>query len=929
MSTTTEFAPGSLIHARGRDWVVEPDSEPDLLHLRPLAGAGDDSTWIIPSLEQEELSTASFPLPDPERRGNWADLRLLQDAMLMRLRAGAGPFRSFGNIAVEPRVYQLVPLMMALRQGVTRLLIADDVGVGKTIEAGLIVRELMDRGEITRFAVLCPPSLAEQWQEELLNRLNIHAALITSSSVKNLEKQVPPGRSIFDHFPVTVISLDYIKSEKYRHNFITMAPECLIVDEAHTCTSVGRGVQQRYNLLQELAKDQNRHMILLTATPHSGIDSGFYNLLGLLHPDFAELQTADEHRRQNLRERLARHLIQRKRADIAKWQQDKSLFPTRLSAEASYQLTGTWGSFFDEVQDYCIHMAESREGEGKRMIWYATLALLRCISSSPASAVSALTARLHGVPMQDARPMVESALTDDTEDDDAAEDRELPAPANEGEEAVLQDLLNKAHTLYGPKNDPKLKLLLSELQKLVKEGFSPIVFCQYISTALYVEEYLKAAFKKHTVAAVTGNLAPNEREEAVAQLTAAPQRILVATNCLSEGINLQEGFDAVIHYDLAWNPSRHEQREGRVDRYGQTSPSVKCLMIYGQDNPVDGFILKVILRKAEEIKKQLGVKVPIPENEQAVTDALIRAALLKRRDFHNKPEQMEQLMFDGFEEVDALDKAWKEAVSRAERTIFAQNPLRPEEVEPEFRRQQELIGSEEDLRRFITHAAAALGAPLDQHPAGEDIFTLNTANLPTPLRNRLQEYHISGVIRFSFRAAPGAITLTRTHPLTAVMADYLAEQALDRAETGRAAVIRTTAGVSVKTTLFSLRLRYNLTHTFNLRSRHLMAEELITVIRSGSEPLRTATPAEARRLRALPPGGDLAEAAAGRQIQAALEDWNRESEAFAALIEERAQELKADHDRIRAAAKQTTGSITVTALMPADLLSVCVLLPSL
>lgn len=921
--STTTFSPGSLIHARGRDWVVEPDSMPDFLHLRPLAGTADESAWIFTALEREAPVTANFPLPDPECRGNWSEMRLLQDAMLMRLRSGAGPFRSFGNIAVEPRVYQLVPLMMALRQDVTRLLIADDVGVGKTIEAGLIVRELMDRGEVARFSVLCPPSLVEQWQEELLRRFNIRATAVTSSTVKHLERQVPPGRSFFDHFPVTVISLDYIKSDAHRHSFLSAAPECLIVDEAHTCTSVGRGVQQRFQLLKELAADHDRHLILLTATPHSGIDSGFYNLLGLLNPEFTALQDADQHKRHSLRERLARHLLQRKRADITKWQQDQSLFPTRLSSEATYQLSGAWGSFFDEVQDYCIRMAESHRDN--RMIWYATLALLRCISSSPASAASALNERLNGVPVTDAEQAIASELTDVEDDGEIAAEREIPALAHAGEESVLRGLMDKAQSLYGPQNDPKLKKLITELKVLIKGGFSPIVFCQYISTANYVGQYLQKAFKKHHVQVVTGNLSPPEREEAVAELIAHPQRILVATNCLSEGINLQEGFDAVVHYDLAWNPSRHEQREGRVDRYGQGSPTVKCLMLYGLDNPVDGFILKVILRKAKAIQDQLGIKVPIPENEKAITDALIRAALLKRRDFHSKAEQ---LMLAGFEEVDEMvDKAWKAAAERAVRTIFAQHPMRPEDVEPEFRRQQELIGSAEDLKRFVTAAAASLGAPLE--PDNNHTWNINLANLPATLRARLEERKLSGKIRFSFQPVPGVPELTRTHPLTSGLADYIAERALDRDEVGRAAVVKAASVITAKTTVFSLRLRYCLTYTFNQKAHDLMAEELLTLIRTGSGPLHIATAEEIKLLRQLQPGGNIADAAAQRFVDAALDEWKNDVSTFAALVHERAEVLKSDHDRIRAAARQSAGSVSVKALMPPDLLSVCILMPVL
>jgi superfamily II DNA/RNA helicase len=107
--------------------------------------------------------------------------------------------------------------------------------------------------------------------------------------------------------------------------------------------------------------------------------------------------------------------------------------------------------------------------------------------------------------------------------------------------------------------------------------------------------------------------------------------VLVATDCLSEGINLQHLFTAVVHYDLAWNPTRHEQREGRVDRYGQRAPEVRCTMLYGQDNPVDGFVLNVILRKGEAIQKELGVLVPMPEDRQRINQALVKAALMKRQ----------------------------------------------------------------------------------------------------------------------------------------------------------------------------------------------------------------------------------------------------------------------------------------------------------
>src|SRR5690606_20043802 len=212
----------------------------------------------------------------------------------LSLRRGAGPFRSFGQIAIEPRAYQLVPLLMALKLDPVRLLIADDVGVGKTIEAALIARELLDRGDVERFAVLCPPHLVDQWVTELEGRFHLRPVAVTAASAARLERNLPPSESIFTTHAHTVVSLDYIKSERRRAEFLRACPELVIVDEAHTCASAGQGRHQRYELLKGLVnpsenKTAARHLVMLTATPHSGDEDAYFRLLGLLHPDFAAL----------------------------------------------------------------------------------------------------------------------------------------------------------------------------------------------------------------------------------------------------------------------------------------------------------------------------------------------------------------------------------------------------------------------------------------------------------------------------------------------------------------------------------------------------------------------------------------------------------------------------------------------------------------
>ncbi|HCT70376.1 MAG TPA: ATP-dependent helicase, partial [Bacteroidales bacterium] len=199
--------------------------------------------------------------------------------MTLGFRSTAGPFRSFGHIAVDPRPYQFVPLILAMRLDPVRLLIADDVGIGKTVEALLIARELIDRGEADGITVLCPPHLAEQWKTEMDLKFQIESELVLGSTASRLERDIGYDHSLFDIYPNTVVSLDYIKNQRRRDEFKRSCRNLVIVDEAHTCTedfsSRVSSRQLRYDLLRDLAQAPDRHIILLTATPHSGKEGNF------------------------------------------------------------------------------------------------------------------------------------------------------------------------------------------------------------------------------------------------------------------------------------------------------------------------------------------------------------------------------------------------------------------------------------------------------------------------------------------------------------------------------------------------------------------------------------------------------------------------------------------------------------------------------
>ena len=945
-TTATEFLPGNLVRARGREWVVQSDTRladgACALRLRPLGGSDDDVITLLPELEAfSPVEPATFEKPNPAQAGNHAAALLLRDALRLKLRAGAGPFRSFGNIAVEPRAYQLVPLLMALRLPTVRLLIGDDVGIGKTIEASLIVRELMDRGEIQRVAVLCPPHLVEQWQGELQQRFNLPAVALTAASASRLERQLPHGVGLFDHHPVVVVSLDYIKSERHREHFLSIAPECIVVDEAHTCAASGAGKQLRFELLQRLAADADRHLLLLTATPHSGDEVAFFNLLSLLNPTFAELQ----HRTSKddpLREQLALHFVQRRRKDIVEWQtatQDGHGFPRRMKAEVTYRLSGAWGGFFDDVQAYCRELAESveRSGDagGARLIWYATLVLLRCVASSPAAAAKALNTRLEGHLGlgEDGDGTEEDAALADLQDG-AAEDLSSldlePAAQLQAETGAqrLQALIATAERLSGAAGDPKLAALVAHIADLLKDGYAPVVFCRYVATANYVASELRKHFPKALVDAVTGELVPEERRERVNRMGEADKdagRVLVATDCLSEGINLQHLFTAVVHYDLAWNPTRHEQREGRVDRYGQRATEVRCTMLYGQDNPVDGFVLKVILRKGDAIQKELGVLVPMPEDRPRINQALVKAALMQRStnaspqqafDFE-LPEQLLAPLQTRWQ--DALDKA------RSNRTVFAQRAIRPAEVLPEWHKQQEALGSQADVQRFLASACARLNAPLEAYRGQH---RLHPQHLPEPLRLRLAD---EGLVPEGSNKPLLLDTteLHRSHPLVSVLAEYLIETSLQGESTLAARSAATvTASVDRVTTVVLLRLRHQLAYQRKPLSFQMLAEECVALAIRGRQNPEWLTGPEAARLLESIPVGNLPREAAEREVTKALDALQAEAPRLEALARQRAAELLRDHERVRKATERRGGGQHhVQPCLPVDVVGVYVLLP--
>ena len=932
MSTAIQHQPGTLIRYRNRDWMVLPSDDLDILRIKPLGGSEEEETAVFLGLNlpSEKITSASFPEPEPTQLGDFETAKLLFDASRLSFRNSAGPFRCMGKLSFRPRSYQLVPLVMALKQDTVRLMIADDVGIGKTIEALIILKEMMERGEVKRFAVICPPHLCEQWQQEIKDKLDIEAEIIRSSTAAKLDRIIPDDQSVFHHIPFQVISIDYIKADKRRGIFINDCPDFIIVDEAHTCAlpegSKSKSQQQRHLLLDEIASNPKRNLLLLTATPHSGKDAEFTSLLGLLKPEFGKLNF--EHIEQSDKKRLARHFIQRKRENIRRWLNEETEFPQRDSKEIGYSLTPEYQLFYQSLLRFArgISEVEAETKQAQLLRSWAAIALIKGAMSSPDMAVEMLERRkeklLSGNEEVEA-PSLEDTLFEDLEfSSDIPRTDLLETLDLEGEEIKdLTALQNEARLLVHKEIDRKIETSIKLIKQWIKEGHDPIIFCHYIATAHYVKKRLVEELPKNVfIEAITSEMADEQRREQIDLMGKSEgRRVLVATDCLSEGINLQEHFTAVLHYDLPWNPNRIEQREGRVDRFGQTAPEIKTYVLYGEDNAMDTFVMDVLIRKVREIQKSIGVSINIGENSKSI---MAEAA---KRILFDKSSGMQSRLFADTEEsvTNELELARKKGENL--RSIFAHESIDPVAIKQDLEAVDEAIGDVDTVASFVQGAVAQLGGVCKSDGIG---FVLQPQNLPPHIRRffgKDQQVKIS----FISPTPKGYKYIGRNHAFVEQLCHFLLAIAFEPnpeyGKMARVCEIQTDAVLS-RTALIMFRVRNVIKEV--AAHRESVAEEMyLWGYRSNAGSMETIEYKEAKNL--LMAAKALSNLPVERQVQDIQEELKRfdtMKPQFIELANQRADNLVEAHGRF----KDLIGGRRyekATPVLPPDVMGVYILMP--
>jgi len=401
--------------------------------------------------------------------------------------------------------------------------------------------------------------------------------------------------------------------------------------------------------------------------------------------------------------------------------------------------------------------------------------------------------------------------------------------------------------------------------------------------------------------------------------------VLVATDCLSEGINLQDHFDSVLHYDLSWNPTRHEQREGRVDRFGQPRPIVRVLSYFGRDNDIDYIVLNVLLRKHRKIRTATGVSVPVPGNPSEIMEALVEGLLLRGG---GAPSGEQMVLYQDYLEPkqQQLFSDWEADAEREQRsrTMFAQASIKVDEVAREMDAVQQSVGQGADIASFVRTAAQAAGGLA----SGDSVLELNLVEARTSLREAVGADHLR--LRIQGPLGPNEKLLTRTEPVVEAIASYVLNSSLDPVEGGPAArcgVIRT-ADVSTRTILVLLRYRLHLITVRDGREHPLLAEDCGLLAFEGST--RDPRWLEADKVEALlsaRPTANVDRAQASVFLQDLFKEFSHLGAELNAEANRRANKLLETHRRVRQGAGIPVERLRVEAQVPPDVLGVYLFLP--
>ncbi|HEY1013513.1 MAG TPA: DISARM system SNF2-like helicase DrmD [Herpetosiphonaceae bacterium] len=628
MAGTSPPQQGQLVHVRQRRYVVTEVRQsalpPDLAtplatpqHLVSLASVEDDATGeelqVLWEIEPGARVVEHAALPEvagfdpPERFDAFLDAVRWGTVASANLRALQAPFRA----GIELEDYQLDPVVRAIQMPRANLLIADDVGLGKTVETGLVVQELMLRHRARTVLVVCPAALQIQWREQLRDKFGLAFRIVDAALMKTLRRERGLHVNPWTHYPLLITSIDFLKRDRPMRLFSEALPasgeptyprrfDLLIIDEVHNVAPSGRGHYAIDSLRTQAVRriaPHFEHRLFLSATPHNGYPESFTALLELLdHQRFARGVAPD-------REQLQAIMVRRLKSELVDWG-GKPRFPARQLEALEVDYAPAEREAHRLLRDYATLRQRAARDQTEHVAAEFVLKLLKKrLFSSPEA--FARTLERHEESLASARrrsPVAKPAvgiLRQQIEQAEAFNDDETAEEATDdamsaasrlfaelsAEERLLLDQLRGWAGVARGRPDSRTRLLIDWLRRQLQPDGAwnserVILFTEYRDTQRWLLDMLTAAGlgDQGRLMTLYGGMDPDQRERVKAAFQAAPDlspvRILLATDAASEGIDLQNHCARLIHFEIPWNPSRLEQRNGRVDRHGQKAPAV-------------------------------------------------------------------------------------------------------------------------------------------------------------------------------------------------------------------------------------------------------------------------------------------------------------------------------------------------------------------
>ncbi|MEH2047965.1 helicase-related protein [Nostoc sp.] len=690
-----------------------------------------------------------------------ANFRLASEAHRIRLAYLFDPLLAVHTSLVEPLPHQITAVYgeMLTRQPL-RFLLADDPGAGKTIMAGLLMRELLIRGDLHRCLVICPGSLAPQWQDELSQKFHLRFEILTNDRIES----AVTGNA-FAEMPLVIVRLDKLsRNQDLQAKLAQTDWDLVVCDEAHKMSASFFGGEiketKRYKL-GKLLSTLTRHFLLMSATPHNGKEEDFQLFMALLDGDRFEGRFRDGVHVADTSD-LMRRLV---KEDLLKFD-GKPLFPERQASTIEYELSDLEAVLYKRVTEYVreeFNRADALENEGRKgNVGFALTILQRRLASSPEAIYQSLLRRRERLQKRlreeealrrGSNVIIEFRQILDLEDlEDDLED--IPGEEREATEQEVVDLATASRTIAELQTEIKLLEELEQLALRVRrsgkdkkweelsnllqndaEMFNAqghrrklLIFTEYRDTLNYLTDRIRTLLgRNEAVVNIHGAMGREERRKMQEAFTQDIEvQVLIATDAAGEGINLQRAH-LMVNYDLPWNPNRLEQRFGRIHRIGQTE--VCHLWNLVAKGTREGDVYLALLKKIEAEQKALGGQV-FDVLGKAIAGTELRELLIEAIRYGDQPEvrdRLNQIVHDKLDQQRLRELLEERALARDSMDIAKVQQIREEMERAEARRLQPHF-----IASFFLEAFTQLGGTLRQRePQRYEI-----SHVPAVIRNR-------------------------------------------------------------------------------------------------------------------------------------------------------------------------------------------------